>query len=581
MKSYYLHFYRNILIKDTTLLNRTRLRILFACILNFLVLTAVLMVIYIVNAHNLLLYRVAFFFILFATSLYLFLSKRTWQRTAHFFLICVTLLIWTNVLLIRQSLYVVNMQYCLLVIAAGYYILGSKNGLRYAIVAIIPLVAEVLMDEYLNIRLPSKQVDIDHTAYAITIAINFVLLLYIHHLFFRSLTKFKKREALFKRNLEQALTQAQEQALMKTNFLNAMSHEIRTPLNAVVGMSQLLLSGVKLPEQEENLQVLNFSAENLMSTVNDIIDFSNLDNNSLQLQLKPFSLYQTIHNVCATFSNTAKNKGLHFTCQVDEQLQPTIVNGDELRLSQILFHLIGNAVKFTSEGFVSVSVNRLAAAPVMVEIAFQIKDSGIGISKAKLEQLVNPFSIKLPRTKRQYQTTLGLTVAYHLIRLHGSDLEIESKEGQGSSFRFTLSYAVATDHYTPASSTSSFTDNSLSGMQVLVVDDEKLNIMVVKKILAKWNILAAEAANGKIALEMCLVNHYDLILMDINMPVMDGFEAAKAIKCINRPNFVAPRIIALTASVGAAVDEVLKHPYIDDCVLKPFKPEELKQKMLS
>ncbi|GAA4101951.1 response regulator [Mucilaginibacter panaciglaebae] len=467
----------------------------------------------------------------------------------------------------------------MLVIAAGYYILGSKNGLRYAIAAIIPVLADISFDHYLNLDIPSRIVNINYTAYGITVFVNFSLILYIHNLFFKSLNKFKKREVLFKRNLEQAAESLREQAMAKTNFLNTMSHEIRTPLNAIVGMSNLLSSDNKLPEQEENIQILNFSAGNLMATVNDIIDFNNLDNGQIQLQHAPFILFETVANVCATFREQAAMKHLRFECTIDEKLKDRTLNGDQLRLSQILFHLIGNAVKFTTEGFVNVKVAYAADTPQGVLVAFKIEDSGIGISKSKQQQILTPFKKKLPRTQRQYQATIGITVAYQLLKLHGSDLKIMSKEGKGSCFSFDVIYNLANQQKAFNEDPLGPIDVNLSNLRILVVDDERLNLLVVKKTLAKWNVIADEATNGKVALEMCIEKDYDVILMDINMPVMDGFESAKAIKEIKRQNFIPPQIIVLTASIGAAIGEVLKFPYIDDCILKPFKPDELREKL--
>lgn len=579
MTNYYIHFYRKILAKDEGVLNRTRLRILFACIITFMALTAILTVTYLIGTHNLLLYRIVLFFLLFSTALYLFLSNKPWRFAAHFFLASITLLIWSNVLLVHQSLYVINIQYCLLVIAAGYYILGSRDGLRYSIAAILPVLADITMNDFFKIAIPSRLINVNYTAYGITLSINFLLILYIHSLFFKSLTKFKKREALFIKSMEQAVINSKEQALAKTNFLNTMSHEIRTPLNSIVGMSNLLQGGNMLKEQEEDIRILNFSAQNLMATVNDIIDFNNLDNGKVILHNQPFNLFKTVSNVCGTFKEEAAQKALRFDCVIDEKLTGIVVNGDELRLSQILFHLIGNALKFTVEGFVSVNVDNTSGDQQTIVVDFQIADSGIGISEAKQQQILDPFKNKLPRTQRQYQTALGLTIAGQLLNLHGSELKITSSEGNGSSFHFAILYSLAKMQHIHIPTMAALPKTRLSNLRVLCVDDEKLNLLVIKKTLAKWDVKTDEAVNGKLAVDMCMSKQYDVILMDINMPVMDGFEASKIIKGMKKLGFNPPTIIALTASVGAAKEEVMKFSCIDDCVLKPFKPEELKQKL--
>lgn len=241
--------------------------------------------------------------------------------------------------------------------------------------------------------------------------------------------------------------------------------------------------------------------------------------------------------------------------------------------------MIGNAIKFTTVGFVSVNITDIEGDGQTLVVDFKITDSGIGISKAKQEQLLDPFKSKLPRTQRQYQATLGLTIAGQLLKLHGSKLKITSSEGKGSSFNFAILYPLAKMQHILIHPLISPPDSRLDNLRVLCVDDEKLNLLVVKKILAKWNVMTDEAINGKMAVDMCMSKQYDVILMDINMPVMDGFEASKIIKGLKKPGYNPPRIIALTASVGAAKEEVMKFPSIDDCVLKPFKPQELKGKL--
>jgi signal transduction histidine kinase len=579
MVTSYFHLYRRILTFDSGPLNSARMRILFTCIVTFMVLTAILTVIFIFGSLNLLFYRMATFFVLFAIALYLFLSRRPWRHAAHLFLITVTLLIWTNVIFVHQSLYVINIQYGMLVIACSYYILGSRDGLRYALAVIFPLLTDIISNDFLNINIPSRQVDVNYTVYGITVVVNFLLILYIHHLFFKSFTKFKTRDASYKRKLELAIIHSQEQSLAKTNFLNTMSHEIRTPLNAIVGMSNLLMAGKVLREQQDDLKVLNFSAQNLMATVNDIIDFNNLDNGKVLLENKPFNLFRIVSNVCGTFKEEAARKGLRFDCAIDEKLMGKMVSGDVLRLSQVLFHLIGNAIKFTEEGFVSVNVNNIKDEKKAIIVDFKVMDSGIGISRAKRQQILDPFKRELPRTQRQYQTTLGLTIAGQLLKLHDSELKITSSEGKGSSFHFTILYPLTAQQEELDQPLESLKNDQLKNLRILCVDDEKLNLLVVKKILAKWGIEADEAVNGQEAVEMCMTKAYDVIFMDINMPVMDGFEASKIIKSIKNTGFDPPKIIALTASIGAAKDEVTKFPSIDDCVLKPFRPEELKEKL--
>lgn len=575
----YFYFYRKILALDSGPLNSARLRILFTCIVTFMVFSGALTVFFFFSSLHLLMYRMGSFFILFSIALYLFLTAGKWRHAAHFFLISVTLLIWTNVLLVNQSLYIINVQYGLLVIACSYYILGSRDGLRYAIAAILPLVADVISKDFLDFAIPSRKVDVNYTAYGITVAVNFLLFVYIHHLFFKSLNKFKKREASYKHKLECAVAHSMDQSLAKTNFVNTMSHEIRTPLNAIVGLSNLLISGDMTKAQQEDLKILNFSAQSLMATVNDIIDFNDLDGNKVVLKHKTFDISELLANICGSFKQEAAKKSLQFDYIVDRSLSGKIVNGDALRLSQILLHLVGNAIKFTEKGFVKVDVRALPVGKHSIAVDFTIADSGIGISKAELQQILDPFKKMQRRTQRQYQSTLGLTIAGHLVELHGTKLKIKSVAGRGSTFSFTITYELSVQLHQSKEPLKQVKNEPIADLRVLCVDDEKLNLMIVRRILARWGITPDEAENGKEAVDLCMTKSYDVILMDINMPIMDGFEASKAIKGLKDLEFDPPRIIALTASVGAAKAEVLKFRGIDDCILKPFDPAELKDKL--
>jgi len=572
-------FYRNILSKDRNLLDKLRLRILFCCIFTFTVLTVILSVISMLGFTGLPSYTVLIFCSFFACSFHLLLSNQPSGFAAHLFLITVVLVIWTNVLLVNQNLYLVNFQFCLLAILLGYYIFGSRVGLSYSVLAIAPLLMDIFIRDFLNFHIPSRQLIVNSIAYCITVSTNFVLILYINHLFFRSLTTLEKRESSYEQRLKVARIHSKEVAQSKNNFLNTMSHEIRTPLNAIVGMSNLLMTGNMLKEQEESIRVLEFSAQNLMSTVNNIVDFNSLDAGNILLESKPFNFGQTIANVCATFKEAAFDKALRFECVIDEKLNDVMVTGDELRLSQILFHFIGNAIKHTEAGFVAVNLRQNKIDQQFITVGFQIRDSGIGMSTAIQKQILNPFDKKALSNQRQFQVSLGLSIASQLLQIHHSKLEITSSECIGSDFQFEIIYPLShigavTEHF---ATTAQYED--MSAIKVLCVDDEKLNLLIVKKILAKWNIVTDEAVNGQIAVEMCRSKAYDVVLMDINMPVMDGFEASCLIKSLIKLKWEPPVIIALTASVGAAKDEVLESPNIDDCILKPFRAEELRGKL--
>jgi signal transduction histidine kinase/CheY-like chemotaxis protein len=570
--------YRHLLRQEEEIITKTRIKILMFSVIGFLCLFTTLFILFLFQEHNFLLIRAGGFVLLFAITLVLLLFKLPWTFAGHFFIICVTLLIWSNALLFHNSVNIINVQYVLLVLSGGYYILGVRAGIIYSSINILPVIVNVITSTYGSDTLAFQQVNINNQAFIITFCFNFILLLFIHYSFFRALKKSNYKEQQLRINLQKALVEAQELAVAKTNFLTTMSHELRTPLNAVVGMANILLMEKPLDRQKDHLNILKFSTENLMSTVNDILDFNKINNEKIILKKEVFSAAELIANVSGTFKASAEEKKLKFDCHIDNSIKHLIVVGDRLRLTQVLFHLISNAIKFTSEGFVSLNVAVIKRDTETVSLRFSVADSGIGIPADAQSQIFEPFTTSLSRTSRQYHGTLGLTIAYHLVKLHHSELCMQSIEGKGTTFEFELEYPVSSvlSLSNPAPKKAAV---DMAGLRVLVVEDEKLNVLVIKKILSKWEIGIDVAENGQQAVDMVVSKDYDVILMDINMPIMDGFEASKRIRELDAAGKSDVPIIAVTASIGAAIEKISEYPFIDDCLLKPFNPEHLKEKL--
>jgi CheY-like chemotaxis protein len=242
-----------------------------------------------------------------------------------------------------------------------------------------------------------------------------------------------------------------------------------------------------------------------------------------------------------------------------------------------LYHIIGNAIKFTEKGFVRLQVRIVEQDAKKYKIHFRISDSGIGIPKELQERIFEPFSESMSRTSRQFHGALGLTIASQLVGLHGCELHLQSREGQGSTFEFELNYPESSIkvEVAPAGAIT-----SLHGIRVLVVEDERLNVLVMQKILSNWGIYSDTAADGQQAINQVIANDYDVILMDINMPVMDGFEASKRIRQLSTPGKSEIPIIAVTASVGEPTEQIRSFPFIDDWLVKPFDPERLREKLV-
>ncbi|MCM4152545.1 PAS domain S-box protein [Arenibacter sp. N53] len=383
---------------------------------------------------------------------------------------------------------------------------------------------------------------------------------------------------------ELALIEAKEKESMankaKDEFLTTMSHEIRTPLNAVIGISHLLLLENPKKEQLENLSTLKHSSEHLLCLVNDILDFNKIASGQLELEERDFSLNQVLNGLQSIFHNTAKDKDLRLLVKTDTTLPKTFI-GDSTRLSQILTNLVSNAIKFTEEGKVTVDIEALEIADEYCVLEFNISDTGIGIPVDKRDKIFLSFAQANSDTTRKYGGTgLGLAICKRLLEIMDSDLKLESEVGKGSTFSFTLkllksSMADYQEDVYDFEAKSIHQQEHLKGARILVAEDNKVNIMVIEKFLSKWQVDFDIAENGLIAINMAMENTYDMILMDLQMPVMNGFEASKAIRESGNPlNKVMP-IYALSASTGMDIKNQLGEYGIDGLICKPFNPTEL------
>jgi signal transduction histidine kinase len=571
--------YNRVFKREREILERTRVEILAVCLLTFIGLTSTLLILYLFQERNFLLIRMGVLLALFLMGLALLLFRRPWSLAGHFFIICITLMIWSGILLFRQSLNVATVELVLLVLSGGYYILGSKWGTIYSLVNIIVVISYIILDNYIGISLPTQQLSINRHAGMIGLVCNFLLLLYIHYAFFRAFKKSQLKEIELRNHLQKALAAEREQAAAKTNFLSTMSHELRTPLNAVIGMTHILHMEGPRPDQLEHLDILQFAADNLMVTVNDILDFNKIDSGAVVLDSRPFQLAELLNNVCGSFRARATEKGINFSCNIDTEINGQTMLGDPDRLTSILFNLIGNAVKFTNDGHVRVEARLLSKTETTASLRLRVEDTGIGIPLDRQDRIFQPFTQVMSRTNRQYHGTgLGLTIAYRLLQLHNSRLELNSTEGIGTTFSCELTYPLAEPAVKEPPAKKPVAGLMLR-LRILVVEDEPINILVITKVLSKWGIVPEVAVNGREAVDMVMKQDFDVVLMDINMPVMDGLEASRMIKTLPDRKKAATPIIAVTASIGTAVEQINDFPYIDDCLLKPFNPSDLLEKL--
>lgn len=384
----------------------------------------------------------------------------------------------------------------------------------------------------------------------------------------------------YKKQLEEqiiaAKNEAEGAAKAKSLFLSTMSHEIRTPMNAVTGMINLLAQNAT-NEQKELINTLKFSADNLMYLLNDILDFSKIDAGKLELEKIEFNLKPLAQKTIEMYGLKAKEKEINISLQFDEAIPQNLV-GDPVRIGQVVSNLISNAVKFTQQGNILVEMILRNKTEDEASIEIAVSDTGIGIEENKLNFIFEAFSQAQTDISRNYGGTgLGLAICKKLVELFGSKIYVTSKPGVGSKFWFTIKLPyitksnvaqIATDETTPTV--------SLQGMRVLVAEDNMLNQYVLTRFLTNWGIEFDTAENGLEAIEFFRKKKYDLILMDLQMPELDGIEATKVIRKTNK----SVQIFALTANAFNDVKEKVMQIGMNDFITKPFQPNELLKKLI-
>lgn len=370
----------------------------------------------------------------------------------------------------------------------------------------------------------------------------------------------------------EARLQAEEANKVKSSFLSTMSHEIRTPLNAVIGTAHLLLEDSPRPEQEDSLQLLNFSAKNLLTLINDILDFSKMEAGKLELEEIPFNMKALVRDVVRTLAVKADESGISIGWEYPASL-PAWYLGDQTRLSQILINLIGNAIKFTPEGEVNVKVS-MHEPGVKIEVI----DTGIGIPKDRQKAVFEEFSQSSNATTRNFGGTgLGLAITGKLLSMMGSEIHLESEESVGSNFYFYLNLPYAEANHLPqvAGVDKSPSQVEFEGLTFLIAEDNLVNQKVITKFMKKWGISHEIVANGALAVEAVSDRSYDLVLMDMNMPVMDGIEATATI----RRNGSSIPILGLSAATLPEEVYSMKQAGMQDVIPKPFDPKILREKI--
>jgi len=375
---------------------------------------------------------------------------------------------------------------------------------------------------------------------------------------------------------------AEKAALTKSQFLSTMSHEIRTPMNAVIGFTHLLIQLNPRPEQFEYLRLLKFSAENLLVLINDILDFSKIEAGKVEFEEADFLIKELVSNIRLALLQKANEKDVRLKLLVDHDL-PDVLKGDPVRLGQILTNLISNAVKFTNKGSVTIVASLNQKLEDYTLIDFEIIDSGIGIAPDKIDSIFESFTQAGADTTRKFGGTgLGLTITKKLLELMGSEIKVKSELGKGSTFYFSIKIKNSeTQSINSTNNQLRIEEKSLKGVKILIAEDNQINVILAKQYMLLWDIDCDVAENGKIALTLVQTNDYDMVLMDLQMPEMDGYETTKAIRKLPQEKFKNLPIIALTASAMLDIKDQAFVVGMNDYISKPFNPNELYRKIAS
>lgn len=384
--------------------------------------------------------------------------------------------------------------------------------------------------------------------------------------------------------LSAAVEEAKEASQAKSQFLSTISHEIRTPMNSVIGFTNLLRMDNPLPHQDQYLKTLEFSANHLLALINDVLDFSKIEAGKLELELAPVNLGELMTHLRETFLPKADQADISLKVEAITKKDIWVL-GDIVRLNQVLTNLVGNAIKFTKEGGVSISYEVVEELDQSLRCRMAVADTGIGISAEKCEAIFEQFTQANADTTRKFGGTgLGLAISKHLTHLMDGRIWVESEEGKGSVFFVEIVFEAASPagmDTQPQTVSQSTEIQDFEGMSILVADDNPINIVIVEEFLQRWKVEVETAENGEEAAQMVLEypGRYDLVLMDLQMPIMDGYEATLRIRQEEDPYFQQLGIIALTASASVEVQSRVESSQMNGFLSKPFNPQDLFDKL--
>lgn len=501
---------------------------------------------------------------------------------SHVMITGTLVIVWSSLLVYVQALNVVTVQMIFIASLLSYYLIGGTWAAIYTSASILPLLyAMIFTSPGLHVLHVSTE-QLSSTTVDIIIILNFLTFTRTHYLYYLAFKQTLREKDDLNEQLRKNVTSAEALAHSRSLFLSTMSHELRTPLNGVIGMTHLLRDSA-LPNQQdqlEQLEVLEFSANSLLAVVNDVLDYNKIELDHIELESVPVNLGYLAKRIAAGLDFQIREKGLTLHLEIDEILKQRQVASDPTRLTQILYNLLGNAVKFTNSGTVKLQASVARTNANEVEVNFAISDTGIGIPAERIEAIFEPFVQASTTTTRQYGGTgLGLAIVKKLLLLLHSDIYVESLPGEGTTFRFTIRMPwIKDDAISKLKDTND--QRHLRGLHILVAEDNRINVLLLEKLLAKWQVTWVVAGDGEEAVDAVKQQDFHLVLMDIHMPKLDGYDAAKAIRALTDPVKRTIPIIALTASASHDLLQKINAAGMQDRLTKPFQPSQLYETLL-
>lgn len=578
--------FNNLIAKEKDPINQARIKMLAYILVLYLLFSGILIIAYTFGGETLHLIRVSLVFTFTSSLIAIAYFTHAWKIVSHIILWILTSAVWTNLSIYVQDINIETLQFIWLGCVLSFYMLGLKWGWFYAAINIVPVLLYTAIDNKNYFYLGTGPHLVSQSTYLFVISYNFFLIIFLQYYFFRAyhrnftkLTHTKNKLNQINEKLTVTLSDVKNLSNSRMEFLSTMSHELRTPLNGVIGISNALLLQNPREDQEENLAVLKFSAENLLLLINDILDFNKFDSDKVQLERINFDLVALIKNNFYSLKLKAEEKMLNLNLYLDEQLDGKYVNSDPTRLTQVLLNLINNSIKFTEKGTVSLKVQVSTMTAEKMTVRFIVEDTGIGIDLHRQKNIFEPFIQAATSTSRRYGGTgLGLAIVKKVLTMFKSNVRLTSTPNIGTKIIFDIDFNYQCFNASITSPTEN-TKHDLAHLKVLVTEDNQVNILVIKKTLEQWNIVPVIAENGLIGLKKLEEQDFDVILMDLYMPEMDGYEAAIEIRKLNDKAKATTPIIALTASANNNVAQKIIDAGMNDYLSKPFNPEHLFKKI--